>query len=40
VKRDRPEILVNLKAAREAGADLAAPLLKMATIVESRKPAP
>lgn len=40
LKRDRPEILVNLKAARAAGADLAAPLLKMATLVESREPGP
>lgn len=40
LKRDRPEILVNLKAGRSVGADLAAPLLKMSTIVESPEPAP
>jgi len=40
LKRDRPAILVNLKAARASGADLAAPLLKMATLVESREPGP
>lgn len=34
LRQDRPRILVNLRAARAEGADLAAPLLGLATVVE------
>ncbi len=36
LRQDRPRILVNLRAARAEGADLAAPLLGLATVVEGR----
>lgn len=36
LKEDRPRILINLEAARAEGADFAAPLLELATIVSSR----
>ena len=37
LRQDRPRILVNLRAARAEGADLAAPLLGLATVVEGRR---
>ncbi len=40
LKQDRPRILVNLHAARAEGADLAAPLLGLATLVEGRQARP
>jgi hypothetical protein len=36
LRQDRPRILVNLRAARAEGADFAAPLLGLATVVEER----
>jgi D-arabinose 1-dehydrogenase-like Zn-dependent alcohol dehydrogenase len=36
LRQDRPRILVNLRAARAEGADLAAQLLGLATVVEGR----
>ena len=36
MKQDKPQILVNLEASRAEGADLAAPLLKLATIVSTQ----
>jgi hypothetical protein len=40
LRQDRPRILVNLQAARAEGADLAAPLLGLATVVETREARP
>lgn len=40
LRQDRPRILVNLRAARAEGADLAAPLLGLATVVEGREERP
>ncbi len=40
LRQDRPRILVNLRAARAEGADLAAPLLGLATVVETREERP
>ena len=40
LRQDRPQILVNLRAARAEGADLAAPLLSLATVVEGREVRP
>lgn len=40
LRQDRPRILVNLRAARAEGADLAAPLLVLATAVEGREARP
>ena len=37
LRQDRPRILVNLQAARAEGADLAAPLLDLATVVAGRE---
>ena len=36
LRQDRPRIMVNLRAARAEGAELAAPLLHLATVVEGR----
>lgn len=40
LRQDRPRILVNLGAARAEGADLAAPLLGLASLVEGREERP
>jgi hypothetical protein len=40
LRQDSPRILVNLHAARAEGADLAAPLLELATIVNGREAGP
>jgi hypothetical protein len=40
LRQDRPRILVNLRAARAEGADFAAPLLGLATVVEEREERP
>lgn len=40
LRQDRPRILVNLQAARAEGADLAAPLLGLATVVHGREERP
>jgi len=40
LRQDRPQILVNLHAVRAEGADLAAPLLRLATAVHGREERP